>query len=67
MDSEAFCISAFDTAGGKTADKMFLDQYKQDDDRYGCKQRGCKQILPFYHVIAVKYCNTNSKWFEYIC
>lgn len=38
--SEAFlvCISAFDTTGGKTTDKMFLDQYKQDDDRYCCKQ-----------------------------
>lgn len=29
MGSEAFCISAFDTAGGKTADKMFLDKHKQ--------------------------------------
>ena len=31
-------ISALYTTGGKTTDKMFLDQYKQDDDRYCCKQ-----------------------------
>ena len=67
MGSEAFCISAFDTAGGKTADKMFLDKHKQDDDRYGCKQRGCKQVLPFDHVVTIKYCDTNSQRLEHVC
>ena len=38
--SEAFlvCISAFDTTGGKTTDKMLFNRDKQDNDRYCCKQ-----------------------------
>ena len=67
--SEAFlvCISAFDTTGSKTADKVFLDCDKKNNNWYCCKQRGCKQILPFYHVVTVEDRNTDRQRFEDIC
>ena len=67
--SEAFlvCISAFDTTGSKTADKVFLDCDKKNNNWHCCKQRGCKQILPFHHIVAIEDCNTDCQRFQDIC
>ena len=67
--SEAFLmvISAFDTTGSKTADKVFLDCDKKNNNWHCCKQRGCKQILPFHHIVAIEDCNTDCQRFQDIC